>query len=39
MELPEIDRADFFDVAVTRRKIKAAQAGLIDELESMVDKT
>jgi predicted NUDIX family NTP pyrophosphohydrolase len=32
-EFPEIDRAEFFDTATARRKINAAQAGLIDELE------
>lgn len=34
MEFPEIDRADFFNVAVARRKVKAAQVPLIDELEA-----
>jgi predicted NUDIX family NTP pyrophosphohydrolase len=37
MEFPEIDRADFFDVAAARRKIKAAQEALIEELEGIVD--
>ena len=32
LEFPEVDRAEFFDVADTRRKIKAAQMALIDEL-------
>jgi predicted NUDIX family NTP pyrophosphohydrolase len=32
LEFPEIDRAEFFDVADTRRKIKAAQMALIEEL-------
>ena len=32
-EFPEVDRADFFDIAVARQQIKAGQEGLIDELE------
>jgi predicted NUDIX family NTP pyrophosphohydrolase len=36
MEFPEIDRADFFDLATAKRKINAAQAALIDELEGIV---
>lgn len=32
-EFPEIDRADFFDTAVAKRKINAAQVPLIEELE------
>src|SRR4051794_24680543 len=35
-EFPEIDRAEFFDVAVAKRKAKAAQDALIDELEWVV---
>jgi predicted NUDIX family NTP pyrophosphohydrolase len=35
MKFPEIDRADFFDVAAARPKIKAGQEVLIDELEKM----
>ena len=35
-EFPEIDRADFFDVAAAKRKIKAAQVPLIVELEEAV---
>lgn len=38
LEFPEIDRADFFDVAVARRKINAAQVALIDELESILNR-
>jgi predicted NUDIX family NTP pyrophosphohydrolase len=34
MEFPEIDRAAFFDVEAAKRKIKAAQAALIEELEA-----
>jgi predicted NUDIX family NTP pyrophosphohydrolase len=32
-EFPEIDRAEFFGVAGAKRKIKAAQAPLIEELQ------
>lgn len=35
-EFPEIDRAEFFDVATARRKINAGQVPLIDELEKIV---
>lgn len=35
-EFPEIDRADFFDLATAKRKINAAQVALIDELEGIV---
>ncbi len=35
MEFPEIDRADFFDVAAASRKIKAAQMALINQLAEM----
>lgn len=35
---PEIDRAEFFDLATARRKVKAAQVGLIDELETIVNR-
>ena len=31
-EFPEIDRAEFFDVPAAKRKVKAAQDALIDEL-------
>ena len=33
---PEIDRAEFFDLATARRKLKSGQVGLIDELETIV---
>ena len=33
---PEIDRADFFDVAAARRKIKPAQMAMVEELERSV---
>jgi predicted NUDIX family NTP pyrophosphohydrolase len=36
MEFPEIDRADFFDVATAKRKIKSGQEALIEELEQIV---
>ena len=32
-----IDRAEFYDVAVASRKIKAAQTALIDELQGVVE--
>jgi predicted NUDIX family NTP pyrophosphohydrolase len=35
-EFPEIDRAEFFDVSVAKRKVKAAQDSLIDELEQVL---
>jgi predicted NUDIX family NTP pyrophosphohydrolase len=34
MEFPEIDRAEFFDLAMARKKIKVGQEALIDELEA-----
>jgi predicted NUDIX family NTP pyrophosphohydrolase len=37
-EFPEIDRAEFFDVREAKRKVKAAQDALIDELERVVAK-
>jgi predicted NUDIX family NTP pyrophosphohydrolase len=37
-EFPEMDRAEFFDVRVAKRKIKPAQAALVDELERVVAK-
>jgi len=36
MEFPELDRADFFDVAAARRKIKVAQMPLVEECERIV---
>lgn len=33
MEFPEMDRADFFDVAAASRKIKAEQMALVEECE------
>ncbi len=37
-EFPECDRGEFFDLETARRKIKAGQDGLIDELASLVHK-
>ena len=39
MAFPEIDRAEFFDVAAARRKIKAGQEALIEQLQRMVDES
>jgi predicted NUDIX family NTP pyrophosphohydrolase len=36
MEFPEIDRADFFEVAAAKRKIKSGQEAMIEELEKIV---
>jgi predicted NUDIX family NTP pyrophosphohydrolase len=36
MAFPEVDRADFFDVATATRKIKARQEALIEELARIV---
>jgi predicted NUDIX family NTP pyrophosphohydrolase len=33
---PEIDRAEWFDLATARRKAKPGQVGLIDELEMIL---
>ena len=33
---PEIDRAEFFDIAVARRKINPAQIAFIDRLEAAI---
>lgn len=38
-EFPEIDRADFFEVAAARRKIKPAQMPLIEDLERILGAT
>ena len=35
-EFPEIDRAGFFDLEMAKRKIKAAQWGLVTELEMLL---
>jgi predicted NUDIX family NTP pyrophosphohydrolase len=36
MEFPEIDRAEFLDLETARKKIKAGQERLIDELETIL---
>ena len=36
VEVPEIDRADFFDVDAARRKINAAQMAFVEECEQLV---
>src|SRR3954467_10366015 len=38
-EFPEMDRADFFDVASASRKIKAAQMALVEELQRKANAT
>lgn len=38
-EFPEIDRAEWFDLAAARKKIKAGQEAFIDELETIVKGT
>jgi predicted NUDIX family NTP pyrophosphohydrolase len=35
MEIPEIDRVEFFDLDVAKKKIKAGQEGLIEEFEGI----
>jgi len=35
-EFPEIDRAEFFDLATAKKKIKAGQETLIEELEAIL---
>jgi predicted NUDIX family NTP pyrophosphohydrolase len=37
IEFPEIDRVEFFDVAAAKRKIKARQEALIEELEKRLN--
>jgi predicted NUDIX family NTP pyrophosphohydrolase len=36
MEFTEIDRAEFISVRVAKRKVNAAQASLIDELDRVL---
>jgi predicted NUDIX family NTP pyrophosphohydrolase len=38
MQFPEIDRVEFFDLDVARKKIKAGQEALIDELAIILEK-
>jgi predicted NUDIX family NTP pyrophosphohydrolase len=37
MKFPEIDRAEFFDLAAAKRKIKAGQEALLEELEESIN--
>lgn len=37
IQFPEVDRAEFFDLDTVRKKIKAAQAPLLDELEELLN--
>jgi phosphocarrier protein HPr len=37
MDFPEIDRAEFYDVAAASRKINAAQTALIEELQGLME--
>jgi predicted NUDIX family NTP pyrophosphohydrolase len=37
-EFPEIDRAEFFDVAVAKQKINSAQVPLIEELQAILQR-
>jgi len=39
MEFPEIDRAEWFDLETARKKIKAAQEALIEELVAIANET
>lgn len=36
LEFPEIDRAEFFDLAMAKRKIKPAQQSLLEELAAIL---
>jgi len=36
MAFPEVDRADFFDLATAKTKLNEAQAGLVEELARML---
>lgn len=38
IEFPEVDRADFFDPSAAKRKIKAGQEALLEELEEIVSR-
>lgn len=37
IEIPEIDRGEWFDLAIARQKINAAQVAFIDRLENLLD--
>ena len=39
MEFPEIDRVEFLDLDTARKKIKAGQEGLLEELEAILKRT
>lgn len=39
MEFPEIDRAEFFDLAAAKQKVKAGQESLIVELEGIAKRS
>jgi predicted NUDIX family NTP pyrophosphohydrolase len=36
-EFPEIDRAEWFDLATAKKKIKAGQEALIEELATIIE--
>jgi predicted NUDIX family NTP pyrophosphohydrolase len=36
IEIPEIDRVEFFDLGTAKKKIKMGQGGLIEELEAIL---
>jgi predicted NUDIX family NTP pyrophosphohydrolase len=38
VEFPEMDRAEFFDLATARSKIKAGQEALIEELAEILER-
>ena len=36
VDTPEVDRAEWFDLATARQKMNPAQAGFIDQLENLI---
>jgi predicted NUDIX family NTP pyrophosphohydrolase len=36
MEIPEVDRCAWFDIAAAREKLNPAQVALLDRLEALV---
>ncbi|MDB5292580.1 MAG: Phosphohydrolase [Phycisphaerales bacterium] len=38
VEFPEVDRAEFFDLATARKKMNPAQAAFLDELEQLLSR-
>lgn len=38
MEFPEVDQAEFFDLAAARKKVNQAQVNLINELEEVLNR-